>query len=86
MTRDEDADDLLDAVYAFERFTAAIDRFVGWKGNTENNPEGVKEILQPFEHHTALCWYWGADCMEIMNTFDVQVGLVRYITNVSCIT
>ena len=44
----------MDAVYEFERFTAAIDRFVGWKGNTENNPDGVKEMLQPFVHHTAL--------------------------------
>ena len=55
-----------------------IDRYVGWKGNNlENNPDGVKEMLQPLEHNTALCWYWGADCMEIMNTFTVQVGLTK---------
>ena len=72
-----DDDDLLDAVYNFERFTAVIDRFVGWKGRTIDNVDGIKTMLRPFEHRTALIWYFGADNTNIKNTFEIEVGLIK---------
>ena len=57
--------------------SAVIEHFVGWKSSDlENNRDGV-DMLQPFMHHTALCWYWGAECDAIMNDFNVQVGLMK---------
>ena len=67
---DEAVDDLMDAITAFECISAVLERLVRWTGNKE-------DLMQTFEHSTALCWYWGADSMEMMNRFDVEVPLLK---------
>ena len=67
---DETVDDLMDAITAFECISAVLERLVRWTGDKE-------DLMQTFEHCTAMCWYWGADSMEMMNRFDVAVPLLK---------